>query len=367
MVADMSAFSTFAGTAMAGGWPMARVMAGPSAVPMGHAIDLSHYFPEDGNAPHDALVVETRRHLGGCVAAIEMAFRLSMGRDGQAAAALDRLPEFVAWPMIRQRPTLLGPAVLSHMRMRAALTLMLRQTGQSDFDHSDGADGDGVLPTTDDTELGKAVSALSLAEGRWLMPGGEDDAMRADLPAEHFTELVWTVAACLTLSVRRGRDDDGVALLNAVEKAGWALLAGHDEGASPIAQAQHLVRAMGGQADDAAVMVAALDQRRFLLFAALAARYLRLSTEQVVDAMLLGPVADVAMLCRALGGSDDDFRYLLIALRPARPALTDTVVLEQAEIYGGMTDEQADAAISAMRTPPAFRLKLDHLHQVAAA
>lgn len=350
---------------MAGSWPMARVMAGMSAVPVAHAIDLAFFFPDEAPARHDALIAETRRHLGGCVTAVEMALRLSLDHAPEIAAALDHWPEMQVWPMVRAQPTLLGPALLAHMQMRAGVTLMLRQFGEADAEQP--GEAHGGLPSADDPELGDAVSALALAEGRWLMLGGEDRPMRPDLPAEHYAELVWTVAACLAAVAKRTIPDGGDALLGAFERSGWALLTDHDESAGPIAQADRLVRRMGDRADSLELVGAALDQRRFLLFTALAARRLRLDSVQVTDMLVLGPLSDVALLCRALGGSDSDYRHLLIALRPVRPALSDIVIVTEAERYRELSDGDVVLAIGALRTPAAFRAKLDHLRSVGPA
>lgn len=359
----MSATSTFTGTVMAGSWPMARVMAGASAVPIGHAIDLAFFFSGDDDARHDALLSETRRQLGGCVASVEMALRLSLAHVPSVSAALDRSPAPLCWPLIRAHPTLLSPALFAHMRMRAGVALMLRQYGRGDLEQL-GDPTRGPLPSTDDPTLGDAVAALALAEGRWLMPGGEDQPLRADLPAELFADLVWTVAACLALAAQRGMDGSHDQLFAALDRSGWALLADHDEGASPIAQADQLVRRIGGEADDPELLACALDQRRFLLFAALAARRLRIDSGQLIDMLLLGPLAQVAILCRALGGSDADYRHLLLALRPVRPSLSDIAVLAEAERYPAIDQAQADAAVGALRTPALFRARLDHLRTV---
>lgn len=365
MLHCMSALSSFTGTAMAGSWPMARVMAGMSVVPVAHAIDLAFFFPDNASARHDALIAETRRHLGGCIAAVEMAMRLSFDHAPDIAAALDRWPEPLVWPTVRAQPTLLGPGLLAHMQMRAGVTLMLRQFGEADLERP--GEADGGLPSADDPDLGEAVSALALAEGRWLMLGGEDRPMRPDLPAEHYAELVWTVAACLAAVAQRTMPDAGDALLGAFERSGWALLTDHDEAAGPIAQADRLVRRMGDRADSLELVGAALDQRRFLLFTALAARRLRLDSVQVTDMLVLGPLSDVALLCRALGGSDSDYRHLLIALRPVRPALSDIAIVAEAERYHELSDGDVDLAIGALRTPAAFRAKLDHLRAVCPA
>ncbi|KAA9017918.1 MULTISPECIES: hypothetical protein [Sphingobium] len=351
-------------TGMINDRPMARAKAGLSAVPVGHAIDLAFFFPDEVQSRPDALIVETRRHLGGCIAAIEMALRLSLDHAPDIAAALDHWPAPLAWSMIRAQPTLLGSDLLAHMQMRAGVTLMLRQFGQADVEQFDEGQGD-LIPATDDPELGRAVSALALAEGRWLALAGEDAPMKPDLPAEHFADLLWTVAACLHVVSQRTMVDGGDRSLAAFDRSGWALLRDHDEAACPIAQADRLVRGMGERADAPELLGALLGQRRFLLFAAVAARRLRMGSQQLVAMLVMGPVAQLANLCRALGGSAADYRILLLALRPVRPLLSDAAIVAEAERYQGVSEEQADSAIGALRTSSILRAKLDHLRTVA--
>lgn len=366
MLTGMSAYSSLTGTAMAGNWPMARVMAGMSAVPVGHAIDLAFFFPAEGQARHDALIAETRRHIGGCITAIEMALRLSLEHAPDVAAALDRWPAPVAWAMVRAHPSLLGPGLLAHMQMRAGVTVMLRQFGQADVEQLDEVDG-AAAPSIDDPLLGDALSGLALAEGRWLAMGGEDTPMKPDLPAEYFAELMWMVAACLTVVAQRTMVDADDRLLAAFDRSGWALLADHDEAACPIVQADRLVRRMGEQADAPGLLGRLLERRRFLLFAAVTARQLRLESGQVIEMLVMGPLSQVAILSRALGGSGADYRHLLLALRPVRPSLSDAAIVAEADRYQALSEEQADSAVAALRTSAAFRAKLDHLRAAAGA
>jgi hypothetical protein len=344
--------------------PMARAMAGLSAVPVCHAIDLAFFFPDEARSRPDALIVETRRHLGGCIAAIEMALRLSLEHAPDIAAALDHWPAPLAWSMISVQPTLLGPDLLAHMQMRAGVTLMLRQFGQPDVEQLDEGQGD-LIPTMDDPELGVALSGLALAEGRWLATGGEDAPMKPDLPAEYFADLLWTVAACLHVVAQRSMVDGGDRSLAAFDRAGWGLLRDHDEAACPIAQADRLVRKMGARSDVPELLGALLGQRRFLLFAAVGARRLRMDSRQLIAMLVMGPVSELGNLCRALGGSAADYRILLLALRPVRPFLSDAAIVAEADRYQGVSEAQADSAISALRTAPALRAKLNHLHAVA--
>lgn len=340
---------------------MTRVMAGLSVVPVGHAIDLAFLFPLDGRERNDALIAETRRHLGGCLNAIEIAFRAAVQEETSVAAALDEWPDPLCWPAICAQPTLLGPPLLAHMQMRAGISLLLRQSGRPEGESGEG-DAETVL-SVDDPAVGDALSALALSEGRWLMPGGEDDPLRPDVPAEYFAELVWTAAACLAAVVGRsvGSDD---AVVAAFERSGEILLRRHDETASPIPLAEIVVRQLGDRADAPELGGQILSQRRFLLFIALAARRLRMESAQVADILLFGPLDQVAALNRSLGGSDSDHVHLLLALRPARPTLTDAAIVVEAERYQSLQPIQADARISALRTPAAFRTKLDHLRRV---
>lgn len=362
MLAGMSAFSFLTGPTAGDCWPMAPAMAGMSAVPVGHAIDLAFFFPDEGRERNDALMAETRRHLGACLTGIEAALRIKLAREPEIASLLAQRPQPLCWPTICAQPTLLGPALLSHMQMRAGVTLMLRQFGQPD-DGTDYGEAEAILPI-DDPGIAKALAALAMAEGRWLAVGAEDDPMLADLPAEHFAEVMWTAAACLAAVVQRSALSGADAILPVFEKAGWALLAEHDETASPIVAAERLVRQLGDMADGPELLGGALGQRRFLLFAALAARRLRMTASHVADILMMGPVTELAALCRALGGSDADYRHLLLALRPVRPSLTDMVIISEADRYQALSHAQADATVNTLRAPKALRAKLDHLLRV---
>jgi hypothetical protein len=248
------------------------------------------------------------------------------------------------------------------MQMRAGVTLLLRQFGQPD-DRLDETEAEIFFPA-DDPAVTESLVALAMAEGRWLALGGEDDAMQPDLPAEHYAELMWTAAACLMAVVQRTSLVDAGEILPAFEKAGWALLAEHDETRGPIAAADRLVRRLGSRADMPELLGAALSQRRFLLFASLAARRLRMDGAHVADILVMGPISELAALCRSLGGSDADYRHLLLALRPVRPSLTDAAIIVEAERYQSLTEGQADALVNALRAPRSLRAKIDHLRRI---
>lgn len=363
MFAGMSAYPSISGSTRADSWPVAKTMAGLSAVPVGHAIDLATLFPMQGQERHEALIVETRRHLGGCLTAIETALRLLIAPGSHAALALAPYPDPLCWGIVSAHPSLIGPALLLHMRMRAGVALMLRQFGRPNSDLPDSIEAGDLLPGHD-PQVADAASMLALAEGRWSAAGAEEQALRPDLPAEQFAELLWTAIACLTSVVERSTAPAPNGAVLDLEQAGHALLAQHDEGAGAIAAADRLVLQLGVRADEPELLGRALAQRRFLLFAALAGRRARLSTGVVVDILLSGPVSEIAALCRTLGGSDADYRHLLLALRPVRPMLTDATIVTEAERYEALEEAQADGEIRALRAPIALRVKLDHLRRV---
>lgn len=364
MVAGMSAYPFLTGPTLADGWPMTRVMAGLSAVPVGHALDLAGLFPMEGDGWSEAVQAETRRHLGGCLTAVETALRLTLEQTPALAAALAQSVDPLCWPTLCLNPALLSPGLLAHMRLRAAVGLLLRQYGMA----SEAADEEGGRQDESgggaDPALDGLASALAMAEGRWAALGGESQPMRPDLPAEYFAELVWIAAACLAGAAGRSGSLSESAVIDRVGQAGSALLAAHDESAGPIAIADRLVRAMGAGADDQRLLGTALRQRRFLLFAALAARKTRLATADVIGALLTAPMGIVASLCRLLDASDSDYRHLLLALAPVRPRLTDAAIVVEAERYQALSVEQAEADGAILRAPAALRGKLDHLRRV---
>ncbi|MEJ7934848.1 DUF2336 domain-containing protein [Sphingobium sp. AN558] len=349
---------------MADGSPFAHSMAGSAAVPIGHAIALAQLFPGEGRA-HDALVVETRRHLGGCITAVETALRLAVASDSPTGAGLAHHPGAQCWPMVRAHPGLIGPALLAHMQMRGGVSLMLRQFGRPDGERPDAAEAAELLPEGD-PGLADAMTKLTLAEARWSANGADDEPLILDLPAEYFTELLWTAVACLTTVLVRSTLTSEHAAIMSLDQAAQSLLVRHDEASSPVAAADALMLRLGAQAEEPTLLGRALAQRRFILFAALAGRHARLATERVIDILLSGAMEHVAALCRSLGGSSGDYRHLLLALRPVRPALTDGRVLAEADCYDSLSEPQAEQVLGILRAPAALRAQLDHLRRASA-
>lgn len=346
------------------GWSMTSVIASASTASMAHAIDLARLFGGQGEGWSDALVSETRRQLGGCVTAVEMELRLALEQDAGMAAALAALPSLLVWPAVLHNPGMVTPILLAHMRVRAGLALLLRQVGHADLSDDAEDAGEAIAFSSDpDTEIRNAAIQLVMAEGRLAMAGAEDRPIRPDVPAEQYFELVWMTTAALGAAVLQNSLLTNPIALAALQDTARAVLARHEEAQGALAIADRLVWLLGARAEAPDLLGRALVERRHLLFAALAARQLGLETGQLVQALVAGPIGHVAAICHALGGSAPDYRHLLLALRPVRPALTDAKVIALVADYGVMRDEEADSIVAQLRAPEELRAKMALLTQ----
>lgn len=357
MLAVMSAPSSFTAMADADDWPVASIMAGVSASPIRHVIDLARFFPGHRPVPSDILLFETRRHVAGCLAAVEIGLRQVLVATPAVTPILAALPDAIVWPAIQAHPALLSASLLSHMRMRAGVSLLLRQQGRAG-DDEDVATDSLDLTSAADPAISECAIALTLAESRWTTQGAEGAPIRPDLPVEQFVDLIWTAAAPLCAALVRTAMVPPERALAAVETASRALMAQHDESNGAIAVADRLVRLLGQRADAPALLAAALAQRQVLFFAALAARRVRLDTSGLLGILLDGPLIDVAAICHVLGGSASDYRLLLLTLQPVRAGLSDAAILAGAERFDGLTEAQADAIVAILRAPRALRAGL---------
>ncbi|MET0249319.1 MAG: hypothetical protein ABW164_06280 [Sphingobium sp.] len=355
----MSAYPSLAAGPVVQGPLSGESLAALAAVPLGHAIELASYFPLGREENTDALVVETRRHLGGCLLGIETALQLAMGAEGDGPSGLSAP---LCWPMVNARPTLISPPLLGHMRLRAGASLILRDNGGPDGDEGE---ADDILLSDGEGSRAEAAALFAMAEGRWAMAGGEWQPMRADLPAEYFAELLWTAIACLAFAAEWA---ERPGALERLERAGHALLARHDEAANPLASADRLVRRMGVAADEPELPGRALAQRRFLLFVALIARRLAVESDRLLALLLTGTTDEIAALCAAWGGSGADLRHLLMLLRAARPSFTDIAIVAAVDGFGQgeRTSDRAEAWLQRLRAPAMVRAKLALLDKAAA-
>lgn len=290
-----------------------------------HAILLERCF--DGRAMRwsDALVARTRRHIGGCLAAVEMKLRLELGMAVEAP---------VSWERVRRDPALLGPALLRHMRDRAGLGLMGQDLALADAPQDDAADATLFSPSAR-----QALAALALGQSGWADAMPDEVPMRTDLPAEAMAELVWTVGALVAdAMIEAGAPP---ALATRIDHACSALLARHDEQHMPFAQAAlfaHQMRAAG--VGDAHLLYLS-RHRHILALLALAADRLGADLPTLAHHALEGTEQALFSLCRAAEFPREVAVRLVLGRRSVARGVDDSVLIRYADDYDGMTSAEA--------------------------
>jgi len=280
---------------------------------MRHDADLARLAEGGSGRWTDALLAETRFHLAGLMNAVELAIGLELA-DGPAEALPAQLGAGYARQAIETKFALLSPELLGHLRRRAAVSLLLRHNqvpaAQSSLTLS--ADQGGNNRYLD------ALAALTMAERNWHGPMLLDAPMRPDLPAEHYHDLVWTVAALLVGGGERLMGEADPALVAALARAAETLIARHDEGQGAFALAQRCARSLPSDMRFA-LAPAALGEARLLLFAALVECEAGLALEDILDALL---------------GERDADRHALLRLME----IEDAVAFRTAELLAPVTD-----------------------------
>ncbi|MGK2909583.1 MAG: DUF2336 domain-containing protein [Sphingobium sp.] len=346
---------TYMDAGLAGSWPLTATGSGPVGASVRHLIDLSRFFPQGADGWSDALTSETRRHLYGCLASIETAMIAeSRGRaDGRWLSALEGP---MIWTAVQRHPHILSPELMTHLRLRAAVSLLGNQALRSDGGPAaQVAQGTASLIDEGDEAVAEAAVALMRAEARWSGAGGE---IQADLPAEHYAELAWTGAAVLGTALYRAGLAKQNDAMTAMTHAAFALLARHDEEAGGCALAVRLARMLRDRGRHMELLGQALAERRYLLFAALAGEAADVEMEAVLDVLVHGSDQQLASFCKALGGTASDYRHLLIDLAIVRGERDDPALVRLAQGYDDLSDDDVAEQTKALRRPAALRAKL---------
>ncbi|MBT2185827.1 hypothetical protein [Sphingobium nicotianae] len=319
-----------------------------------HGADLAQLADSAPRRWSDALLAETRFHLAGMMNAVELAIGLHVS-DARVESMLAELGPGYARHAIEEELEILSPELLGHLRRRAAVAMLLRQNDGSGAPVSIAA----VDPGAGNDRYLDALAALGIAERRWSAPMLLDAPMRPDLPAEHFHDLAWTVAALLI----RGCEADAAAgdqgLFRALVQATERLIARHDEGRGAFALAQLCARSLT-RASRLALAPAALVDARLLLFAALAEGEIGLSIEQVIEA-LIDPLDEPRHAVLRLMNIDDAvaFRTMeLLAPLTGAAARGDIGLAEFVEDYRLFDAAKAVAWLMRVSSPPALVEKL---------
>lgn len=363
----MSAASfTIFDTGPSGPWPLAAAGGGPVGASVRHLIDLSHFFRDGVRSWPDALATEARRHIAGCLSAIETAL-VSEARSSAIGSTLALIDRPTIWPAVQRHPHILSPELMAHMRLRAAVGLLGAQALRGHGDPAaEARQGTAWLIEDNDPALADLAAQLMRAETRWSAQVGTvaGSTMRADLPAEPFTELVWTSAAVLGTELHRTGLAEQNAAMTAMTDAAFAVLARHDEEAGGFALATRLVRTLRDGGRHAELLGQALSERRYLLFSALAGELADVELDAVLDVLVHGSDAQLAALCKALGGTASDYRHLLLDLRIVRGERDDPTLVRLSQSYDDLPSEDAADQLQCLRRPAALRTKLAMIPQL---
>lgn len=317
-----------------------------------HAIMLQRCFDGPEMRWSDALVTRMRRHLGGCLASVEMRMRLEMERF----LPVSMPTEAQCWAAVQRRPTLISLPLLDHFRDRAAFSLM-RQDQLHAMPAEADAD-DAPIPA----ELAELLATIARAQADWADTGPDTSPMRADFPAELMAELVWTVAAVLADALIAGGNLTPTRAMAAVEQAGVAVLAGHDEQTMPFAMAAllaHRARALG--ITEAGLLGLARGRHILPLLAILGDRtgieLLTLARAAVEEHERI-----LFLLCRAAEFPREVAVRLVLGRRCVVWGVDDSMLVQLADGYDALGVEAARDAVAALRLPEPLRARLSFVH-----
>lgn len=352
--------------------PMGGPLAGAIAAPPGASPRLPDafpnifhaFFPPARSRWSDALVARTRRHIGGCCAAVEMALRMELtARAPLLAPLFDAAaggPEpAIVWRRVQERPDAMGEALLAHMRARAALSLMMQ-------DAPGAPEGLLTLLPEDKREtLRAACDSARLALGRWADRQAEDAPLRADLSAEAMADLVALAAAALLDTARRPGIEPVLPLARLVEQEAHALIARHDEESGALASIAAAARLL----DDAlpAGAQAGLEELDPWLLCALIGARTGVETTQVVLALVDGRDEDLLALARAADIRAPVALGLLLRVGALRPLPESGALNAMAARFDALGADEARESAAMLALPAPLRAALARLTGGAGA
>lgn len=208
-----------------------------------------------------------------------------------------------------------------------------------------------------DTALARAAMAVLVAESRRLDRFQEPIIATPELPAELEHRLVWTVAAALRVYLVTRQSVDPAVADAAIAEAAAARLAAYDEGEGLEARAIQLARRLEAleQLSDG-VLARMMAEGHFLLLLAMIGLRCGLSLDAVWEVLSDPRGSGPAFLLRAAGVAREEAGPILLGLADAASAANpDGRVIHQMDLFDGMTEEEASAAISLWQVDPAYR------------
>lgn len=208
-----------------------------------------------------------------------------------------------------------------------------------------------------DEEVARAAMGLLVAQSRRLDRFQEPVIASPELPAELEHRLVWTVAAALRVYLITRQSIEPAEADAALAEAAAARLGAYDEGLGLEARSVQLAQRLNGlgRLSDAFLGQALADGHLMLLLAALSVRC-GLALDAVWEVLSDPRGSGPAFLLRAAAVARGEAGPILLALAPsAAGGREDEKVVRQMDMFDGMTEEEARAAISLWRVDSAYR------------
>ena len=265
--------------------------------------------------------------------------------------------EACCWPIVQRDSGLISALLLDHVRDRAALSLWQQDPLQAVPTGVGGQDAP-FRP-----EIAELLATITLAQAGWADAGPDASPMRADLPAEVMAELVWTAGAMLVDALVTGGNVPAPQAIAIVERAGAAVLAGHDEQTMPFAIAAllaHRARALG--LDEAGLLRLARE-RHILPLLALIADRTGIELLTLVRAAVEENECVLFILSRAAEFPREVTVRLVLGRRCVVRGVDDSMLVQFADGYADMSVEAARKAVATLRLPEPFRVRLSPIHR----
>ncbi len=323
-----------------------------------HAEDAALIVGAPSSRWTDALLTEARAQIGGCLNSVELAITMNITTPS-VAELVDKLGTAYCRGAIEAEPQLLGKGLIEHFRLRAALVLVARNTRDRAVPPEMDGEARGAI-LADECDPEGVLAALNLAEVRWLKQAAPDAPIRADLPADIYADLIWSAAALLVQACERQLGHAIREIVEAISDATERAAGRHDEATGPFALADRFARGTMPNERRRLAMLA-LGERRLLLFAALAARELRITLVSALAALLDDVPGGRLALFSAMAVDDLSTLRVLEALAPIDGrALDDEAIASFIEALRAQTAGETDAVIAriAGSTPLVERLAM---------
>jgi len=359
----MSAMSpALGGYAPETGWPLPSHMLGAAREPLRHALLLERCFEGDAARWSDALIARTRRHIGGCVAAVETGLR---GELERCAPELPRLaeimPDRIGWTTFQRCPSLLGPDLVRHFRDRAGISLMVQDDQMVGGAMGDAAGSPLDYPSSLPPVAFETLSILTIAQAGWADIGPDETPMQPDLSAEAMERLVWILTALLADNLGRTGLMPVPDMLALADRAGRAVLSAHDEQAGPFTLAALLAHQLRGQGEDKELLLWLARNRHMPALIAMMADRIDMDGGVLISTIMEAPEQLLFHLCRAADFPREVAVRLVLGRRCMSRGVEDSVLVHYADAYEHGAREDAVRAIVPLRLSGAFREGLSAL------